>query len=733
MDDLAQLLDECTARSLVLVDELGRGTSAREGAAVGAAVLCEFRERGYTGVFATHLHEILDVLGDDAPATLKPWRMGAGGDGGAAFRVEAGVCTDSRALEAAARAGVPAGLVARAAAFLGRDAPVAEGAADPLAAAEAALGAGGPVLVVKRRVKRDRPPPPKLAARSCVYAFAASDVSGAPAVYVGETDALRGRLARHDATYGDRSPALVVALGDKSASRKLEAAVIRRLRRGGVPLLSTDDGAHGAALADWLAARGGACHPRVDLRRRRDDDVGGERSAVAAAPIAAGELLLRVPARCALRRDDEDALAAALDGILEDAEWAPYAATLPENPEVLDAWTRGERALLAGTGLAGAGGDHSKRRRMSARSARLVRSRAAQLDDGSWALVPGVDALNDGRGRAAPHCYDEFAHGGELLERYGFAPPGAAPAPRVFRVAELLDACGAAAPERLRAVAAALPDGLCAVVRGAAPPDALLSAVAALVASDDDFAAWEAAVDDGLAGGAPERDLWILDVEAAVAGDGAAAAAIAAALRRLASSALECYAADGAFDGFAGPAHRAASARRVRDDEVAACGELPRAVKGVAAAAIAAAAGVKEAVAWRPPPPPWLFGTATNAAKGELKDPCLKEVNLLRTDLFEKYKCPLLHDTQKGMDFWLRAGKPASSTAKAVEMLVDLLDVLSAARDVAFLFEHRVKVRKIKFYVSLFRGCERAPELAVAFGGAALSYANSSIIEELEE
>ena len=356
----------------------------------------------------------------------------------------------------------------------------------------------------------------------------------------------------------------------------------------------------GAALADWLAARGGACHPRVDLRRRRDDDVGGERSAVAAAPIAAGELLLRVPARCALRRGDEDALAAALDGILDDADWAPYAATLPENPEVLDAWTRAERALLAGTGLAGAG-DNPKRRRISARCARLVRSRAAQLDDGSWALVPGVDALNDGRGRAAPcttlevdgdgvfemvasrdlgsgeeltHCYDEFAHGGELLERYGFAPPGAAPAPRVFRVAELLDACGAAAPERLRAVAAVLPDGLCAVVRGAAPPDALLSAVAALVASDDDFAAWEAAVDDGLAGGASERDLWILDVEAAVAGDGAAAAAIAAALRRLASSALDCYAADGAFDGFAGPAHRAASARRVRDDEVAACGEV---------------------------------------------------------------------------------------------------------------------------------------------------------------
>ncbi|KAH8045825.1 hypothetical protein JL720_16570 [Aureococcus anophagefferens] len=408
----------------------------------------------------------------------------------------------------------------------------------------------------------------------------------------------------------------------------------------------------GAALADWLAARGGACHPRVDLRRRRDDDVGGERSAVAAAPIAAGELLLRVPARCALRRDDEDALVSA-DGILEDAE-APYAATLPKTRR---SWTRGRAES----------GPSSRARASRAPAAtteaapdvRAIRAlaRAAQLDDGSWALVPGVDALNDGRGRAAPcttlevdgdgvfemvasrdlgsgeelthcsgqefptskapisadfhsfrlifgraiisrngldawmlfperargtltlkrltflprHCYDEFARRGELLERYGFAPPGAAPAPRVFRVAELLDACGAAAPERLRPRRGA-PDGLCAVVRGA-PLDALLSAVAALVASDDDFAAWEAAVDDGLAGGAPERDLWILDAEAA-AGD-AAPRAIAAALRRLASSAL-ARAADGAFDGFAGPAHRAASARRVRDDEVAACGRFCR-------------------------------------------------------------------------------------------------------------------------------------------------------------
>ncbi|KAK7254468.1 DNA mismatch repair protein [Aureococcus anophagefferens] len=254
----------------------------------------------------------------------------------------------------------------------------------------------------------------------------------------------------------------------------------------------------GAALADWLAARGGACHPRVDLRRRRDDDVGGERSAVAAAPIAAGELLLRVPARCALRRDDEDA-PAAVDGILEERS-GRYAA-LPENPEVLDAWTRG--------------GGPSSRARASRAPAATTRSGAgcrairgscelrARPGDGSWALVPGVDALNDGRGRAAP-CTTLEVDGDGVFEMVASRDLGSGE--------ELTHCSGQEFPTSKAPISADFhsagrraPRRFVAVVRGA-PPDALLSAVAALVASAGDFAAWEAAVDDGLAGGA-QRDL----------------------------------------------------------------------------------------------------------------------------------------------------------------------------------------------------------------------------------
>ena len=50
MDDVALLFRECSRDSLVLVDELGRGTSAREGAALGAAVVRECRARHFRTV-----------------------------------------------------------------------------------------------------------------------------------------------------------------------------------------------------------------------------------------------------------------------------------------------------------------------------------------------------------------------------------------------------------------------------------------------------------------------------------------------------------------------------------------------------------------------------------------------------------------------------------------------------------------------------------------------------------
>ena len=114
MDAVAQLFRECTSSSLVLVDELGSGTSSSEGAAVGGAVLDELTDRKMRGVFATHLHEILE---EDDRSDVEKWRMG--GDHSCAE----GVCVDSLALHAAVAADVPSRIVERAALTLGRDVP----------------------------------------------------------------------------------------------------------------------------------------------------------------------------------------------------------------------------------------------------------------------------------------------------------------------------------------------------------------------------------------------------------------------------------------------------------------------------------------------------------------------------------------------------------------------------------------------------------------------------------
>ena len=61
MGDIAALLRSCGERSLVFVDELGRGTSPKDGTCLAGAVLEAMAEAGMSGVFATHLHDVLNL------------------------------------------------------------------------------------------------------------------------------------------------------------------------------------------------------------------------------------------------------------------------------------------------------------------------------------------------------------------------------------------------------------------------------------------------------------------------------------------------------------------------------------------------------------------------------------------------------------------------------------------------------------------------------------------------
>lgn len=58
MTETAFILETCTSRSLVLIDELGRGTANDEGAAIAWSISEEMIQRGSYTCFATHYHQL---------------------------------------------------------------------------------------------------------------------------------------------------------------------------------------------------------------------------------------------------------------------------------------------------------------------------------------------------------------------------------------------------------------------------------------------------------------------------------------------------------------------------------------------------------------------------------------------------------------------------------------------------------------------------------------------------
>lgn len=58
MEDCAVMLRDASPRSLICLDEFGRGTSSKEGAALAASLIEHLDALGAQAFFATHLHEI---------------------------------------------------------------------------------------------------------------------------------------------------------------------------------------------------------------------------------------------------------------------------------------------------------------------------------------------------------------------------------------------------------------------------------------------------------------------------------------------------------------------------------------------------------------------------------------------------------------------------------------------------------------------------------------------------
>jgi len=115
MSETASILNNCTRRSFVVMDEIGRGTSTFDGMSIAWAVLEHLHELGPRTLFATHYHE-LTALASQLPRVrnlnvlVKEW----GDKIVFVHKVVEGAADRSYGIQVARLAGLPESVVARA-------------------------------------------------------------------------------------------------------------------------------------------------------------------------------------------------------------------------------------------------------------------------------------------------------------------------------------------------------------------------------------------------------------------------------------------------------------------------------------------------------------------------------------------------------------------------------------------------------------------------------------------
>jgi len=283
MMEMKYVLQDVTEKSLVLVDELGKGTEARAGAALAGAMLEALDRSGCLGAFATHLHDLLEMELRLNNTTRMKMEVEARDDGAGRLtrrpthHIVPGESTESLALEVARDCNLPTQTVQRAAELYAAG-KVAEKSGEEITRGEAEFQTSRPaqgleglediLLSTAARILGDNHPSTdpltvhrvpshalpgtQTTNRSCVY------VARRPSddrFYVGSSDQLRERILTHrnpssgtSSQIKDRDAEfLYVVLPDSSAgssaARAIEAAVIKDCLRRGIPLLSTHDAA----------------------------------------------------------------------------------------------------------------------------------------------------------------------------------------------------------------------------------------------------------------------------------------------------------------------------------------------------------------------------------------------------------------------------------------------------------------------------------------------------------
>ncbi len=120
MTETANILNNATARSLVVLDEVGRGTSTYDGMSLAWAIAEDLHDRiGCRALFATHYHQLMDLAGPErgivnCRVAVREW----GDEIVFLHRIEQGGTDRSYGLHVARLAGIPKAVLGRAEAVL---------------------------------------------------------------------------------------------------------------------------------------------------------------------------------------------------------------------------------------------------------------------------------------------------------------------------------------------------------------------------------------------------------------------------------------------------------------------------------------------------------------------------------------------------------------------------------------------------------------------------------------
>lgn len=122
MSETAHILQHATPQSLVLIDEIGRGTSPAEGLALAASIANHLINYNRAHVlFATHYHEIASSpLLSDFSIQMACTQAQVHEEGSVVLvpKIKAGLATHSYALPVASLAGIPSSVIKNAAKLL---------------------------------------------------------------------------------------------------------------------------------------------------------------------------------------------------------------------------------------------------------------------------------------------------------------------------------------------------------------------------------------------------------------------------------------------------------------------------------------------------------------------------------------------------------------------------------------------------------------------------------------